>query len=170
MVMVAHRLLQAEAEAMDVEDGDVDMQADDRGVFEDLSAHVGLAFQSDKASEVVKLFTWTEELQEVIRDGGWSKEGEATRQASLLCYLFELGYDLLLHRMHRVSTKPGIEGPLNIGKAESDCASRARTRNLASASGTRSEAGFGMVGPVNEHKEHLIGRGGLLLLLGLALG
>ena len=36
----------------------------------------------------------------------------------------------MLHRKNRVSTKPPFEAPLNIGKAESSGAMRARLRHL----------------------------------------
>ena len=88
------------------------------GLFEYLQPYVGASFGDDaRTLEILSkdvteggLFLYSKEEKERIRRTKFNGKSEDKKFMQMVAYLFELGYDLALSRIHNVSQSPGFEG------------------------------------------------------------
>ena len=83
-----------------------------------MQPHVGASFGDDaRTLEMMRkdvaeggLFLYSKEEKEHIRRTKFNGKSEDKKFMQMVAYLFELGYDLALSRIHNVSQSPGFEG------------------------------------------------------------
>ena len=87
-------------------------------MFEHLRPYVGASFGDDTrtlemmSKDVAEggTFLYSKEEKERIRRTNFNGKSEGKKIMQMIAYLFELGYDLALSRIHNVSQSPGFEG------------------------------------------------------------
>ena len=81
-----------------------------RGKWSQLDAYLGAVFEWKDGEEAIKCFNWPSKTMQKLDTANWGAS-PADRQMKMVGYALELGYDLMLNSVHRVSSAPGFEAP-----------------------------------------------------------
>lgn len=82
-----------------------------RGIYEHLDPYIGVSFRSDIPSGVLDgLLIQEEDEVEWIKNLKLHGKQLNGKYQQMIAYLFELGYDLAISKVHNVSNSPGFEG------------------------------------------------------------